>query len=81
MKRPFWHSGAREKVLGKRAQMVQRATDQGQRHHTTEIPKACGVQGQRLEGLEPGSSDIERRSCHCGVDTRELRDYRKSKPR
>lgn len=83
MKRPFWHCGAREKVLGRRgAKVVQRATDQGQRHHTTKILKACGVQGQKLEGLEPGKGDqTERGSCHCGVDTMEERDYGKSKPR
>lgn len=82
MKRPFRPSGTREKVLGiGRAKVVQRATDQGQRHHITKIPKACWVQGQKLEGLEPGSSDIEKGSYHCGVDTREERDYGKSKPR
>lgn len=32
-------------------------------------------------GVRAGSSDTERGSCHCGVDTREERDYGKSKPR
>lgn len=61
--------------------MVQRATDQGCRQHTTEIPTACQVQEQKLEAFEPGSSDTETGSCHCGVDIREEKDCGKSKPR